>query len=523
MNHLRIILALLSLLFPTAIALGQEGCAADADGDGVVNGNDLAIVLGSWGPCVGCPGDLNANGQVNGEDLAVALTRWGSTCAPTVSSMSATAGPIAGETAVTITGANLLNPTSVTFGGTPAAVALSSKDSLTVVAPSRSEGPATLIVITAGGSVSAGVFTYYGTPTVTAVTPNTGAAAGGSAVTITGAAFYGNPVVTFDRTAAAAVSVLSPTQIRAVAPPGVAGSTVAISVATPSGATSLPSAFAYVPMIVPPWATLLDALPDPAIVTSESLRNAINATGHAWRVRDIGTQIEMVLIPPGTFNMGCSPSFEFCTNEEYPVHTVTLTNPFYMARYEVTQAQWTTRMGSNPSNFQSVSAQVSRDQVPNRPVEQVSWNTIQGFLAATGLRLPTEAEWEYAYRAGTTTAFHSMPGFPDGTNDQLQVVNIAWFPMNALNQTRPVGGKSANGYGLHDMAGNVAEWVADWWGPYSSAAQVDPVGPETGSSRVHRGESWNGGAAYSVSASRRSAIVPTYSSGSYGFRVARNP
>ena len=89
MNHLRIIIALLSLLIPAAFAHGQEGCAADADGDGIVNGGDLAMVLGGWGPCADCGADLNANGLVNGEDLAVVLTRWGSTCSPAMSSISA--------------------------------------------------------------------------------------------------------------------------------------------------------------------------------------------------------------------------------------------------------------------------------------------------------------------------------------------------------------------------------------------------------------------------------------------------
>jgi formylglycine-generating enzyme required for sulfatase activity len=150
-----------------------------------------------------------------------------------------------------------------------------------------------------------------------------------------------------------------------------------------------------------PWATVLEFAPDPAVVTNGSLRKAIAATGLPWRVRDNGTQIEMLLVPPGTFNMGCSTSTSFsCVTDENPVHAVTLTNAYYIGRYEVTQAQWTARMGSNPSFFQSASAQVPAAQVPNRPVESVSWNTIQGFLSATGLRLPTEAEWEYAYRAG---------------------------------------------------------------------------------------------------------------------------
>jgi formylglycine-generating enzyme len=161
-------------------------------------------------------------------------------------------------------------------------------------------------------------------------------------------------------------------------------------------------------------------------------------------------------------------------------------------------------------------------QVPNRPVEQVSWNTIQGFLSATGLRLPTEAEWEYACRAGTTTAFHSMPGFPNGTNDDSEIGGIAWFSSNSASQTRPVGGKAANALGLHDMSGNVWEWVNDWFGLtyYASSPSTNPPGPATGPDRVLRGGSWDFGP-YLLRSSYR-GIFPGADVSS-GFRVARAP
>jgi formylglycine-generating enzyme required for sulfatase activity len=275
----------------------------------------------------------------------------------------------------------------------------------------------------------------------------------------------------------------------------------------------------------PAWATLIEAFPDPAVVTSSTLRAAITATGLAWRVKDTATQIEMMLIPPGSFQMGCSASQQYgCDSDENPVHTVTLTNAFYLGRYEVTQAQWTARMGSNPSSFQSSSAEVPAAQVPNRPVERVSWNTIQGFLTQTGMRLPTEAEWEYAYRAGTTTAFHGFTGYLGGTNDDALLGNIAWYTSNSNSQTRPVGGKLGNGFGLHDMAGNVYEWVNDWYSSsyYSSSPQNNPTGPATGTSRVVRGGSW-----YDLSsgcrASNRNRYTPSYSYNFVGFRVARTP
>jgi len=276
-------------------------------------------------------------------------------------------------------------------------------------------------------------------------------------------------------------------------------------------------------IVVPPWAMLVETSPDPSVVTDANLRAAITATGMAWRVRDTATQIEMMLIPPGTFNMGCSASQSWgCYSHENPVHQVNLTNAFYLGRYEVTQAQWTARMGSNPSQFQSGSAEVPQAQIPQRPVEQVTWNTVQGFLSQTGMRLPSEAEWEYAYRAGTTTAFHGSTGQLSGTNSDSLLGNIAWFYSNSNDQTRPVGGKLGNGFGLHDMSGNVWEWVNDRYGNYSAGAQANPQGPSSGSFRVFRGGSWGDVSSY-CRASGRYYGNPVGSSGSIGFRVARTP
>lgn len=259
----------------------------------------------------------------------------------------------------------------------------------------------------------------------------------------------------------------------------------------------------------PAWATLLEYFPDPAVVTNPTLRAAIISSGRPWRVRDTATQVEMVLVPPGVFVMGEVGWAE-------PVHSVTLTQAFYMGRYEVTQGQWVAKMGGNPSYFQGYSDSASR------PVEQVSWNTIQGFLSATGMRLPSEAEWEYAYRAGTTTAFHSMPGYPSGTNDESQAGTIAWYNANSGSQTHAVGGKAANALGLHDMAGNVWEWVNDWYEGYSSGAQTNPLGPVSGNARVFRGGSWCYDTLF-VRSSYRDGYTPGGSDGFIGFRVARAP
>jgi formylglycine-generating enzyme required for sulfatase activity len=198
---------------------------------------------------------------------------------------------------------------------------------------------------------------------------------------------------------------------------------------------------------------------------------------------------------------------------------VTLTQAFYLGRYEVTQSQWVANMGSNPSLFQGA----SYPDAANRPVERVSWNTIQGYLSATGMRLPSEAEWEYAYRAGTTTAFHSMPGYPNGTNDVTQVGTIAWYNVNSENQTHVVGGKAANALGFYDMSGNVREWVNDWIAFCSSEAQTNPLGPVSGSYRVLRGGAYQS-LTNSVRSSGRYGVPPDNATDfRQGFRVARAP
>ena len=428
----------------------------------------IVLGLGAAEPAAAqCPGDVIPSGTVNGTDLAELLATWGpcTGCAADIDASGAVDG----------------NDLAVILGAW---------------------GPCA--------------------PVITSILPNTGPASGGTHITITGNYFSGPATVTLGGVAATSVQVVNSTTVTAVTPAGTIGAK-AVGVTTPGGTASLASGFTYATVVVPPWATLLEAAPDPAVVTSSTLRAAISASGLAWRVKDTATQIEFALIPPGTFNMGCSASQQFgCYGEENPVHQVTLTNAFYLGRYEVTQAQWQATMGSNPSYFQSASAEVPAAQVPNRPVERVSWNMIQGFLSQTGMRLPTEAEWEYAYRAGTTTAFHGFTGYLSGTNDDSLLGNIAWFSSNSSSQTRPVGGKLGNGYGLHDMSGNVFEWVNDWSGGYSSGAQTNPSGPATGSDRVFRGGSWN-----NDSNNCRASFRYFSYRGGYnvfiGFRAARTP
>jgi formylglycine-generating enzyme required for sulfatase activity len=255
-----------------------------------------------------------------------------------------------------------------------------------------------------------------------------------------------------------------------------------------------------------PWATVLEQNVNPAVVTDATLRNAITASGLPWRVRDNGTNIEMLLVPGGIFMMGCSPGDAECYESENPAHQVTLTNAFYMSKTEVTQAQWQAKMGSNPSTFQG------QADSPSRPVENVSWIMAQGFNTATGFRLPTEAEWEYACRAGTTTARYGLEN------------NISWNLFNSDSVSHAVATKLPNALGLYDTLGNVWEWCQDWYGDmyYASSPSENPTGPTAGTYRVLHGGGLLAGSD-STRASVRGWNIPSNVQNVYGFRVARNP
>ena len=213
-------------------------------------------------------------------------------------------------------------------------------------------------------------------------------------------------------------------------------------------------------------------------------------------------EIEMVKIPAGSFMMGSNNG----SGDEKPVHKVTISQAFFMGKTEVTQAQWQAVMGNNPSNFRDC---------PTCPIEQVSWDDAQEFikkLNAKGegtYRLPTEAEWECAARAGTT-------GDYAGNLDSM-----GWYSANSDSKTHPVGTKQANAWGLYDMHGNVWEWCQDWYGEYPSGAVTNPTGATSGSDRVGRGGGWSGDAVFLRSANR-SFNSPSYRSNRLGFRVVRN-
>ncbi|MFN8862673.1 MAG: formylglycine-generating enzyme family protein [Flavobacteriales bacterium] len=209
----------------------------------------------------------------------------------------------------------------------------------------------------------------------------------------------------------------------------------------------------------------------------------------------------------GTFLMGCTSEQSNCGDNERPVHSVTLSG-FYMMKYEVTQAQWNAVMGSNPSSHYGC------DECP---VEQVSWDDIQGFISKmnsmTGkrFRLPTEAEWEYAARGGNISKGSKYSG---GSN----LDGVAWYDGNSGSATHPVGQKQPNELGLYDMAGNVWEWCQDWHGDYDSAAQTNLSGASSGSIRVLRGGSWGGKADY-CRVSYRGNRPPVNRGSGIGFRL----
>ncbi len=223
-------------------------------------------------------------------------------------------------------------------------------------------------------------------------------------------------------------------------------------------------------------------------------------------------QINMRLIPAGNFVMGSPLQEQDRYTGEGPQHLVTITEPFYMAVYEVTQEQWLAVMETLPSEF---------GYTPGNPVEKVNWNDCQEFISELNtkgigtFRLPTEAEWEYACRAGSTTRY----SFGDDLS-YSKVGDYAWYSDNSSGTTHIVGEKEANTWGLYDMHGNVLEWCSDWYGAYSAGAQTDPGEPSSGSFRVLRGGGWNDYPPGCRSA-YRSYGTPTVTGNYLGFRLVR--
>jgi formylglycine-generating enzyme required for sulfatase activity len=242
-----------------------------------------------------------------------------------------------------------------------------------------------------------------------------------------------------------------------------------------------------------------------------------------------GMTTDFVFIQGGTFTMGSPASEKERLDWEGPQHQVTISKGFWMGKYEVTQKEWVEVMGSNPSRFKG----------DNLPVESVSWyeaidycnkrSAKEGLMPAytrnrkkvtwnknaNGYRLPTEAEWEYACRAGTTTPFSTGGNI---TTDQANYYGNAKGTYR--QKTWAVGSGAANSWGLYDMHGNVYEWCWDWYGSYASGSQTDPTGAVSGDFRVHRGGCWNSRAQYLRSAGRVYS-TPSLRYGDGGFRLVR--
>ena len=241
-------------------------------------------------------------------------------------------------------------------------------------------------------------------------------------------------------------------------------------------------------------------------VVEYAKRAGIRETGHVVKLGYL--TIKLGLIPAGKFTMGSAKGEKGHYRDEGPQHEVTISKPFLMGITEVSQQQYETVMGKNPSSFKG----------PTNPVNTVSWNDATIFCKKlsekTGrkVRLPTEAEWEYACRAGTRT------GFSFGGND-TDLRDYAWYAANSNEKVHPVGQKRSNAWGLHDMHGNVWEWCSDYYADsYVSAKNTDPKGPTSGSDRVLRSGSWYDSLEECRSASRDHE-GPSNPSFNYGFRV----
>lgn len=309
------------------------------------------------------------------------------------------------------------------------------------------------------------------------------------------------------------------------------------------------------------WCEVLEKEVDSNVVTDAALRSAITATGLPWRVRDKTSGIEMLLVPPGQFAMGKIPGDTEAKANEVPAHPVTLTKPFYLGRYEVTREQWLRLMKSNPQpatrqgssgvvitgpNGGALQIQPSvelRDQQGNRLKVEVTsqrdengtltitttglpdrkpnanandpqlpilvgWSQCNAFCQKAGLRLPTEAEWEFACRAGIDKPRYG------------ELDPISWHRGNSDGENHPIGGKAANALGFHDMIGNAWEWVNDWYSEYTRTPKTDPAGPAEGTRRIIRGGFFNE-PGYCRATLRYS--IQSSDFGLSGFRAARNP
>ena len=263
--------------------------------------------------------------------------------------------------------------------------------------------------------------------------------------------------------------------------------------------------------IEPVAASFDDSLGGPATIGESGPPVAKQPISVDFKIASL--EMEFVWIPPGTFLMG-SPETEEGRFSRESLHEVTLSKGFFMQTTEVTQSQWIAVMGNNPSYFKACGVDC--------PVEGASWNDVQEFIGRLNensdgeyYRLPTEAEWEYSCRAGTSFRFNTG-------DSESDLDRAGWYGENSGGKTHPVGLKEPNAWGLYDMHGNVWEWCRDWYGNYPEYAVSDPTGPANGAARVIRGGAWYRPAEYCRTAYRY-WYVPDYRYHYLGFRLVRLP
>ncbi|MEM7233954.1 MAG: formylglycine-generating enzyme family protein [Planctomycetota bacterium] len=237
----------------------------------------------------------------------------------------------------------------------------------------------------------------------------------------------------------------------------------------------------------------------------EGFRYTGRGAGGALEYTHEATELEFVFLKGGEFLMG-SPESEAGRQNSETQHRVTL-SPFLIAKYEVKR-----------EIFINVMNMSAKQRPPGIPASGVSWDSAKGFCDRTGLELPTEAQWEYACRAGTTTATYAKA---DTSKSDGGLGEIAWYGVFRGGKVQPVGTKKPNTWGIHDMLGNVMEWCQDWYGDYPKDPVVDPRGPETGVARVTRGGSFNVTADACRSAGR-AASTPQFGDTRFGFRPAKS-
>ena len=297
--------------------------------------------------------------------------------------------------------------------------------------------------------------------------------------------------------------------------PDVTGQMESAAKATISGTVLSIGAVTYEPSVTVPAGSVISQ--SPVAGTLVEAGTAVNLTVSLGTITDMFAR-DMVLVRGGTFMMGCTEEqendCESIVNNERPVHQVTLTRDYYIGKYEVTQAQWKAVMGAdnNPSSFRG----------DDLPVESVSWPEVQEFITRLNVltggsyRLPTEAEWEFAARGGNQSLGYKY----SGSNNASEV---AWYVGSSGNQTHPVGTKAANELGIHDMSGNVFEWIDESYGFYRSGAQIDPHQPGTNwIYNLFRGGSWYSDARDARVAARGYSVIAILRSDSLGFRLAHS-